>query len=58
MHGLTLANGQNIKKLWQKSFKLGLSALIIGYGSIGKKHAEILNSLEFFSNIYVLTSQK
>ena len=37
---------------------MGLSALIIGYGSIGKKHAEILNSLEFFSNIYVLTSQK
>jgi len=36
---------------------MSLSAIIIGYGSIGKRHAEILQSINEVSDIYVLTSQ-
>lgn len=34
-----------------------LSAVIIGYGSIGRRHAEILNSMEIIKNVAVHTSQ-
>ena len=34
-----------------------LPALVIGYGSIGKRHADILNSMDNISNIIVLSSQ-
>lgn len=34
-----------------------LSALVIGYGSIGKRHADILNSMDTISNVAVLSSQ-
>jgi len=34
-----------------------LSALIIGYGSIGYKHAKILNTMDEFSNVTVLSGQ-
>lgn len=33
-------------------------ALIIGYGSIGRRHANILNSNKQFNDIFVLTNQK
>ena len=33
-------------------------ALVIGYGSIGKKHAKILKSLKDVDEVVVLTSQK
>ena len=34
-----------------------LPALVIGYGSIGKRHADILNSMDTVSNVAVLSSQ-
>ena len=34
-----------------------LPALVIGYGSIGKRHAAILNSMDTVSNVTVLSSQ-
>jgi len=37
---------------------LAFSTLIIGYGSIGKRHTDILNKMNEFSSITVLTSQK
>ena len=33
-------------------------ALVIGYGSIGKKHAKILKNLKEVDEVVVLTSQK
>ena len=33
-------------------------AVIIGYGSIGKKHANILKKLKLFNKIYIVTNQK
>lgn len=33
-------------------------AAIIGYGSIGKKHANILSKLKIFNEIYIITNQK
>ena len=33
-------------------------ALVIGYGSIGRKHAKILKKLRFINDVFVLTSQK
>ena len=33
-------------------------AAIIGYGSIGKKHADILSKLKIFNEIYIITNQK
>lgn len=35
-----------------------LNALIIGYGSIGRKHAIILSRIPKIKNIYILTKQK
>ena len=35
-----------------------LNALIIGFGSIGRKHYQILKKMNIFKNIYVLTNQK
>ena len=32
--------------------------LIIGYGSIGKKHAKLLKKFKNISKIYILTKQK
>ena len=32
-------------------------ALVIGYGSIGKRHADILNSMDTIKNVAVLSSQ-
>ena len=37
---------------------MSISALIIGYGSIGKKHAQILKTLDQVSDITVLSKQK
>ena len=37
---------------------MGLKVLIIGYGSIGKKHASLLKNFRQVSSIYVLTKQK
>ena len=34
-----------------------LSALIIGYGSIGRRHAEILQKMDMISNVAICTSQ-
>ena len=34
-----------------------LSALVIGYGSIGRRHADILNSIDTIKNVVVLSSQ-
>ena len=36
---------------------MSLSALVIGYGSIGKRHADILNSIDTVSNVIILSSQ-
>ena len=33
-------------------------ALVIGYGSIGKRHTEVLREMGVFSSIVVLSSQK
>ena len=33
-------------------------AAIIGYGSIGKRHAYVLKRLKLFNRIYIVTSQK
>ena len=38
--------------------KKNKKAVIIGYGSIGKKHADILNKLKLFNEIYIVTNQK
>ena len=35
-----------------------MRALIIGYGSIGKRHAEVLNSIEEIDSIELVTKQK
>ena len=32
--------------------------LIVGYGSIGKRHAQILKKLNIVSKIYILTKKK
>ena len=32
--------------------------LIVGYGSIGRRHAKIINKLNLFKKIYVLTRQE
>tara|TARA_B100000579_G_scaffold20631_1_gene14532 strand:+ start:3143 stop:4054 length:912 start_codon:yes stop_codon:yes gene_type:complete len=37
---------------------MGLKVLIIGYGSIGRKHANLLRKLKSVSSIYILTKQK
>jgi predicted dehydrogenase len=37
---------------------LALTVLVIGYGSIGSRHAEILVSLSLVDKVYVLSSQK
>ena len=37
---------------------MGQKILIIGYGSIGKRHAKILSKLEVVSEIRLLTKQK
>jgi CMP-N,N'-diacetyllegionaminic acid synthase len=36
---------------------MSLSALIIGHGSIGKRHAEILTEVDEISHVFVLSSQ-
>ncbi len=36
---------------------MSLSAIVIGYGSIGKRHAKILQSINEISDIYVLSNQ-
>ena len=33
-------------------------ALVIGYGSIGRRHAELLTSMDNISKVYVLSSQE
>ena len=35
-----------------------MEVLIIGYGSAGKRHAEILNSFKIIKKIYIKTKQK
>ena len=35
-----------------------MKVLIVGYGSIGKKHAEILNKINKIKKIYILTKQR
>ncbi len=34
-----------------------MNVLIIGYGSIGKRHCTVLNSFEFINKVYVVTNQ-
>tara|TARA_Y100001970_G_scaffold15871_1_gene17853 strand:+ start:38643 stop:39563 length:921 start_codon:yes stop_codon:yes gene_type:complete len=36
---------------------LSYSTLVIGYGSIGRRHAKILQNIKKVSNIYILTNQ-
>ena len=36
---------------------MSLSALVIGFGSIGRKHAEVLSEMKEISSVSVLTSQ-
>ena len=36
---------------------MSFSALVIGYGSIGKRHADILNSIDIITKVTVLSSQ-
>ena len=36
---------------------MALSALIIGHGSIGQRHAEILTEMDEISHVFVLSSQ-
>ena len=33
-------------------------AVIIGYGSIGKLHEKVIEKINFFNKIYILTKQK
>ena len=35
-----------------------MDALIIGYGSAGKRHAKVLNSFNKVKRIYIRTNQK
>ena len=35
-----------------------ISVLVVGYGSIGKRHLEILKKFNFVNNVAVLTGQK
>ena len=34
------------------------SAVIIGFGSIGRRHYEILKNLDIFEKIFIFTKQK
>ena len=36
---------------------MSLTALVIGFGSIGKRHADILNTMDEFSHVFVLSRQ-
>jgi len=49
----------NTKAILIKKFKLkNKNALIIGFGSIGRKHFSIIKKLNIFKKIYILTKQK
>ena len=37
---------------------MSLKVLIIGYGSIGRRHANLLSKFKSVSSIYILTKQK
>ena len=50
---------KNTKVILIKKFKLkNKNALIIGFGSIGRKHFSIIKKLNIFKKIYILTKQK
>jgi len=36
---------------------MSLKALVIGFGSIGKRHAEIMNAMDEIDHVSVLSSQ-
>ena len=50
---------KNTKVILIKKYKLkNKIALIIGFGSIGRKHFSIIKKLNIFKKIYILTKQK
>ena len=36
---------------------MNYTVLVIGYGSIGKRHADLLNSMDIISNVTVLSNK-
>ncbi len=51
-----MVNGQSSGK--QLTNSKNLTALVIGYGSIGRRHVEILSNHEKIAKVFVLSSQK
>ena len=56
---IDIGQKENTKVILIKKYKLkNKIALIIGFGSIGRKHFSIIKKLNIFKKIYILTKQK